>query len=94
MLVAAAPKTATHHYTVHIVNYSYRPANLRIRAGDSVTFVNDDEIAHTVTAAGSIDSGPIDWHKSWTTTFSKVGRYDYDCEPHPYMRGSVTVVAR
>ncbi len=95
LLLAAAPGASNHHhYVVHIADYSYHPENLRVHVGDSVTFVNEDEQAHTVTAqaAESIDSGPIDWHKSWTTTFHKAGRYDYYCEPHPYMRGSVTVV--
>jgi plastocyanin len=92
-LLAVAPSGAPHHYVVRIVDFAYQPARLAIRTGDSVTFVNEDAVAHTVTTEGgnAVDSGPIDHGKSWTMTFTHPGRYDYSCDPHPYMRGSVEV---
>ena len=31
---------------VHIENYAYKPADLKVKAGDKVTFVNDDKVNH------------------------------------------------
>lgn len=51
-LLAAAPATPKPGATVHIRDDAFTPATITVRAGDSVTFVNDDDDddAHTVTA--------------------------------------------
>lgn len=91
---AAAP-AAKAPVVVHIVNYMYDPAVVTVSAGDRVTFVNEDQQAHTVTASDgkSFESDPIDYQQSWTYTFSKAGTFEYYCEPHPYMKGTVIVKA-
>ncbi|HTV74166.1 MAG TPA: plastocyanin/azurin family copper-binding protein, partial [Candidatus Acidoferrales bacterium] len=65
---------------------------LDIHVGDAVTIVNDDEIAHTVTANDkSFDSGNLDQHQSWTHTFTKAGTYTYYCTYHPFMNAKIVV---
>ncbi len=86
---AAQPK-----YTVHIRNFAFSPATLKVHAGDSVTFVNDDDEAHTVTATNkSFDSAGLDSKQSWTVTLRKLGAYTYFCALHPYMKGSIVVTS-
>jgi plastocyanin len=77
---------------VHIKNFAYVPATLTVPPGTTVTFVNDDEEPHTVTATNkSFDSEALDSHQSWKYAFAKSGSFTYFCEMHPYMKGTVTV---
>src|SRR5687767_2167504 len=46
---------------VEIVDFNYKPADLKVKAGTTVTFTNVDTFAHTVTAKDkSFDSGNMD----------------------------------
>lgn len=83
---------------VVIDNYMYYPSNVNIRRGQTVTWVNRDNVAHTVTSPvpgvssiDQFDSGNIAPGASYSRTFNLDGRFDYYCRLHPYMRGSVTV---
>jgi plastocyanin len=90
-VASPAPQTAT--ATVHIKNFAYVPPNLTIHAGERVTFVNDDDEAHTVTAVDkSFDSAGMDTNDKWQHVFAKAGTYRYFCQMHPYMKGTVTVL--
>ena len=80
-------------HTVNILNMRFSPAFLTIPAGDSVLFVNNDTLVHTVTDdAGGIASGDIQPGKSWTRTYPVAGEYAFHCEKHPAMKGTITVV--
>ena len=57
-----------------------------------MTFVNDDEEPHTVTATNkSFDSEGLDTNQTWKHAFAKAGTFAYFCEMHPYMKGTVIV---
>lgn len=87
---AATPPSAT---TIHIKDFAYRPTPATIHAGDSVTFVNDDDEAHTVTATDkSYDSGGLDTGNRWQYTFAAPGTYTYFCALHPYMKATIVVL--
>jgi plastocyanin len=78
--------------TVHVKDFKYAPTPAKIHVGDRVTFVNDDEDAHTVTATDkSFDSAALDTHQTWQHVFSKPGTYDYFCALHPYMKARIVV---
>src|SRR5579883_1421292 len=78
---------------VHIADFKFVPATLPIKAGTTVTFINDDSDAHTVTSATkAFDSSGLDAHDSWSHTFSTPGTFDYLCAVHPYMKGVITVI--
>ncbi len=65
---------------------------MTIAAGGSVTFRNDDDRAHTVTADdGAFNSGPIGEGGSWKRTFKQAGTFSYLCAIHPEMTGKVVV---
>jgi plastocyanin len=89
-LLAAAPAPKT--YTVHIRDDAFNPPSVTVRAGDSVTFVNDDDDAHTATADdGSWDSEGLNQGQHWSHTFAKSGKVTYHCTVHPFMKGTLVV---
>jgi plastocyanin len=91
-LPLAAPAATT--ATVHIKDFKFVPAVVSVAPGTTVTFVNDDQEPHTVTATNhSFDSEGLDTNQKWSYTFAKAGTYAYFCEMHPYMHGTVTVKA-
>ncbi|MBV9102140.1 MAG: cupredoxin family copper-binding protein [Candidatus Eremiobacteraeota bacterium] len=79
--------------TVHIKNFAYSPSPATIKTGETVLFINDDPVPHTVTAteAKTFDSGNMDQNGKWQYTFTKAGTYTYLCTYHTYMKGSVVV---
>ena len=78
--------------TVDIVDFNYKPADLKVAAGTKVTFTNKDGFAHTVTAKDkSFDSGNLDKGATFEQTFEKAGTYEYLCAIHNSMTGKVTV---
>jgi plastocyanin len=92
LAVPAIPAGAAQTYTVHVKDFAFKPSTLTIDAGDTVTFVNDDSDAHTVTASDkSFDSAGLDTNDTWTHTFSKAGTFTYFCALHPYMKGTIVV---
>ena len=71
---------------------AFSPATVTIAAGGSVTFRNDDDRAHTVTAKdGAFNSGTIAEGGSWKRTFKQAGTFSYLCAIHPEMTGKVVV---
>lgn len=78
--------------TIHIKDFKYNPTPAEIHVGDRVTFVNDDNEPHTVTATDkSYDSEGLDTNNTWQHVYSKPGTYKYFCELHPYMKAVVIV---
>jgi plastocyanin len=91
----SSPSTQPIGPSVHIKDDKYVPPMLRVHTGDRVTFVNDDDEAHTVTAKDrSFDSAGIDTHESWQHVFSKAGKFSYFCALHPYMKAVIIVTDR
>jgi plastocyanin len=73
-------------------NLAYSATAVAISAGQTVLWVNEDAVPHTVTADdGSFDSGNIDPGRSWARTFERAGTVAYHCTPHPFMKAVVTV---
>jgi plastocyanin len=77
--------------TVTIEGMKFQPASVTVKRGDTVVWQNKDVVPHTATAAGNFDSKNLDGGQSWTWTAGAKGRYDYICNYHPGMRGTVVV---
>ena len=78
--------------TVKISNLTFAPQAITVAAGSTVTWVNDDDLPHTVTAVDkSFRSKPLDTGDSFSFTFAKPGEYAYFCSIHPMMTGKVLV---
>ncbi|HEV3157172.1 MAG TPA: cupredoxin family copper-binding protein [Candidatus Baltobacteraceae bacterium] len=79
--------------TVHIKDFQYRPTPTTIHVGERVTFINDDDEAHTVTSTDkTFDSEGLDTGNSWQHVFTKPGTFSYFCELHPYMKATIIVL--
>ncbi|HMK25975.1 MAG TPA: plastocyanin/azurin family copper-binding protein [Chitinophagaceae bacterium] len=69
--------------------------NLTLFAGSKVTWINDDNMVHTVTANdASFNSGDINPGGSFSYTFNSTGTYNYHCTHHAGMTAVVTIVIR
>jgi plastocyanin len=80
--------------TVSVVDFAFDPAALSVPAGTTVTWTNDGERPHTVTAEdGSFDSGRLDPGESFSFTFDQPGTVSYYCGFHPEMQGTIEVTA-
>ena len=79
--------------TVLIQNFRFKPAQITIKRGTKVRWINKDMHPHTATAINgkSFDSGRLGKGQSYTHTFKSAGMKKYLCEIHPFMRGSVVV---
>ena len=89
---AAAAPVAGPVVTTVINQLAFTQPQIEIPAGTTVTWKNDDQLQHTVTAYdNSFDSGMIDPGASWSHTFTEPGTFAYHCTPHPFMKGTVVV---
>ncbi|MFJ7244409.1 cupredoxin domain-containing protein [Kitasatospora sp. NPDC098652] len=78
---------------ITIKNFQFQPADLTVPPGQSVTVVNEDSTAHTVTADDkSFDTKTINGGASATFTApSTPGSHPYICSIHQYMHATLTV---
>lgn len=79
---------------VEAVDYGYSPAQLTIKLGETVMFVNDGNDGHDVTGSGpggDWRSGPLAPSERYSRPFELPGTYTYVCTFHPEMRGRITV---
>ncbi|MBD5656157.1 MAG: cupredoxin family copper-binding protein [Candidatus Eremiobacteraeota bacterium] len=91
---AALAASSPPETVVHIKDFKFAPTPLTVRVGDSVTFVNDDDEAHTVIASDkSFASQGLDTGNSFKHTFATAGTFTYFCGLHPYMNATVVVLA-
>jgi plastocyanin len=81
-----------HGVTIHMQTQTYVPAQTSIAAGTRITWINDDSMPHSVTAADNrFDSGPILPGKSFEWTATGSGTIAYHCIFHPSMTATLTV---
>jgi plastocyanin len=90
---AAAPAPAGP--TVRIDNFVFGPETLTVAVGTTVTWINQDDIPHTVVANDkqTFKSRVMDTDERFSFTFTKPGEYGYFCSLHPHMTGKVIVKA-
>ena len=78
---------------VKIDNFTFAPQKLTVKAGTTVTWINRDDIPHTVVSTGHFRSKPLDTGDRFTFTFTTAGSFQYFCSLHPHMQASITVEA-
>lgn len=90
--VSGTESLDTNTVRVRLLDLEFEPRELRIAAGTTVQWRNDDPVLHTVAADdGSWESGFMRPDSTWSHRFTQPGRYSYHCEPHPQMRGVIIV---
>ena len=78
-------------------NSCFTPDTVNVSVGGKVTWRNDDTASHTATsgtdatADGIFDSSLFAAGKTFSFKFDKAGTYNYYCQVHPWMKGSVIV---
>ena len=78
---------------VSIDNFAFTPAIIEVKAGTPITFVNHDDIPHSVVAAdGSFHSRALDTDQSFVFTPTKAGAVVYFCGLHPHMKAKIVIV--
>jgi len=91
-LHSAAPASAE-EIEVKIGNFTFGPQELKVKAGTTVTWTNEDDIPHTVVSLNTFRSKVLDTDGKYSFTFTTAGTYTYFCSLHPHMTGTVTVEA-
>lgn len=80
-------------YNIEISGLTFSPAELRIKAGDTVIWTNKDSVGHTVTSDSGteLDSSLLSQSQTYSHTFNQKGTFSYHCTPHSFMKGKVVV---
>lgn len=81
---------------IEIKNLTFNPQTLTVAKGTTVIWTNNDTVTHTVTSNAIppiFDSDPIDIPagQQFQYTFTTVGTFDYHCEIHTTMQGTIIV---
>ena len=89
----AAAAAAAAAVAVDIVDFAYGPDPVEVSVGGTVAWTNRDAASHTATARDrdALQSGKLDQGDSYSETFDEAGTYEYFCEFHPNMKGTVVV---
>jgi plastocyanin len=88
------PVTDDNGTRVNIRNFCFGPTILRVRAGDTVTWVNRDSFPHIVLGANGAWGGYDNVRRNGgqvSFRFVSSGIYPYVCTYHPGMIGAVVV---
>ncbi|MEO6814623.1 MAG: plastocyanin/azurin family copper-binding protein [Ginsengibacter sp.] len=77
--------------TVVIKQMQFTPAQLNVKKGDTVVWINNDLVAHDVTSAKNkkLYSDTINVGKSWK--WAVTDSVGYFCSIHPSMKGEILV---
>ena len=72
--------------------WGYAPGSRKVAVGTWVTWSNNGQDAHTVTADdGTFDSGDLEPSDGFSWYFDQPGTYHYTCADHPWMTGTIVV---
>jgi amicyanin len=91
-LFAATPALAA-DVAVKIGNFTFGPQEVKVKAGTTVTWTNEDDIPHTVVSPNGFRSKVLDTDGTYSFTFTTPGTYKYFCSLHPHMTGTIVVEA-
>jgi plastocyanin len=79
---------------VTISDFKFTPGATTVHVGDTITWTNDGPSPHSATANnGSFDTGLLSKGQSGSHTFTQAGTFTYFCKIHPFMHGTVVVLA-
>jgi plastocyanin len=76
---------------VEMTDSTFAPDTVKLKVGDTVSFVDKDEIAHTATAEETFDSGTLREGQRFVFKATKPGTISYVCIFHPGMTGTIDV---
>jgi plastocyanin len=84
------PQAPAQSAEIKIDNFSFAPGTFTVAVGTTVTWINHDDIPHTVVSTdGVFKSKVMDTDEKFSYTFTKAGTYPYFCSIHPKMTGTI-----
>lgn len=89
---SSEPEKVVHGaYVIEIRDMKFSPAELTVKAGDTVIWANHDIVAHDITEQSSKawSSGPLAAGKTWSMVATQ--NQDYYCSIHEVMKGKILV---
>ena len=86
-----ATQPAPKIYTIQIAQMKFQPAELKVKKGDKIIFINKDMVVHNLTEQiGKVRISPdIATGKSWSMVVTK--EVNYFCSYHPVMKGKILI---
>ena len=94
MAGSAQSKDVSREHVITMASMSYGKIPSDIKAGDTITWVNNDTVPHTATARDRSFDLRIAPRKSARMTAKKAGAFPFYCILHPAMRGTLKVAAK
>jgi len=88
--VTPGPAGASDHKN-EIKGLAFNPEQITVRAGDSVTWVNEDSDRHHLMGDG-FESKDLPHDATFTTEFPEPAQLTYHCTIHTYMEGQIVVL--
>lgn len=83
---------------VSVTNDVFTPARIQVALGTTVTWTNRDNVPHNVTLSPVVMTSSDNWQsgllspgQSFSYTFTSRGTFQYYCQQHPGMTGTVIV---
>jgi plastocyanin len=77
---------------ISIADFTFSPSDAPVAVGATVTWTNDDSLAHTSTSSDGVwNSDTLQPGDTFSFTFEEAGTFAYTCSIHPSMSGSITV---
>lgn len=90
MLLPGAALAAAGH-TVVQKGRAFRPAEMTINRGETLTFTNEDSFIHQIYVDGLFDSEEKAPGENLNETFPSAGTFQVRCHIHPTMRMTLRV---
>jgi plastocyanin len=97
-IVVPGPTPRARVIDVQVEDFSYKPATVRVRLGDTVRWTQRDAFPHSVTTTnpepdqpGGFDKPLVAIGETVEVKITSAGTISYFCRPHPYMKGTIEV---
>jgi len=87
----AAASAPVEDPVITIADMEFENGTVTIVEGTTVTWVWDDAPMEHNVVFDDFES-PLQAEGTFAHTFEEAGVYDYHCAPHPFMKGTITVV--
>jgi plastocyanin len=96
MVITPVRTASVSDNTITIVKNTFKPADMTVKVGSTVRWVNADDHPHRIEfedKAFTTSTFLLGASQSASQRFDKAGLYNYSCMIHPYMQGTITVEA-
>ena len=84
--LSSAAFAADAAHTIVQSGRTFRPAEVTVNRGESLTFTNNDEFIHQIFVIGLFDSEEKSPGENLTENFTQTGTFEVHCHIHPKMK--------